>query len=56
MKQYRIQIGSAYNGCIPIKVYWVQKLERGFFSDKWVNIKGFDRYERAKELLDLLND
>lgn len=56
MELYRIEIGSGYNGCMPIKVYWVQKLQSGFFSDKWVNIKGFDRYKGAKELLDLLNN
>lgn len=56
MKRYRIEIGSGYNGCIPITVYWVQRLEQGFFSDKWVNVKGFDRYEDAERLLNLLND
>lgn len=55
MKRYRIITGQGYNGCIPITVYWVQKLQSGFFYDKWVNVKGFDRYERAKQLFDLLN-
>lgn len=54
MARYRITQGDGYNGCIPITVYWVQKLEEGFFFDKWVSIKGFDTYARAKELLDLL--
>lgn len=55
MSRYRIITGSGYNGCIPITVYWVQRLQEGFFYDKWVTIKGFDTYYRAKELLDLLN-
>lgn len=54
MARYRITQGDGYNGCMPITVYWVQKLEEGFFFDKWVTIKGFDTYESAKELLDLL--
>ena len=52
--RYRIQQGSGYSGSIPIPVYWVQKLEEKLFYDKWVNIKGFDTYKRAKELLDYL--
>ena len=54
MKRYRIKQGQGYNGCIPITVYWVQVLKEGFFSDKWENVKGFDTYSRARELLDLL--
>lgn len=53
-KRFRIITGQGYNGCIPITVYWVQKLEQGFFSDKWINIKGFDKFEKAKELLNVL--
>lgn len=55
MERYRIVTGEGYNGCIPITVYWVQKLERGVILDKWINVKGFDRYDRAKQLFDLLN-
>lgn len=54
MERYRIIQGHGYNGCIPITVYWVQIREDGFFSDKWRNIKGFDTYKRAKELLEIL--
>ena len=50
MKRYRIIRGDAYNGCIPITVYWVQVYENGFLSGKWRNVKGFDTYSRAKEL------
>lgn len=57
MKNYRIIQGSGYNGCFPITVYWVQRRVRGGFIrvDKWINIKGFDSYQRAKELLDILS-
>lgn len=51
---YRIMPGSAYNGCIPITVYWVQVRKNTFFGYKWENIKGFDRRSRAEELLNLL--
>lgn len=55
MKRYRIITEQGYNGCIPITVYWVQVLERGFFNSTWRNIKGFDTKSRAIELLELLN-
>ena len=33
---------------------FVQVLKEGFFSDKWVDIKGFGDKERAEELLKTL--
>lgn len=54
-KRFRIIQGSGYNGCIPITVYWVQKLEEKTFTSKWINVKGFDTYSRAKELLEMLS-
>ena len=36
--------------CIPYDGYFVQVLREGLFIDKWVDIKGFDTYERAEEL------
>lgn len=54
MSNYRITTGEAYNGCIPITVYWVQVQKSTFLGSKWENVKGFDTYKRAKELLDLL--
>lgn len=53
-KRYRIVSRSGYNGCIPITIYWVQVYEDGFFSGEWHNVKGFDTYKRAKELLNFL--
>lgn len=56
MERYRIVQGEGYDGCIPITVYWVQVLKRGFWGYKWENIKGFDRYENAKALFLALED
>lgn len=58
MTKYRIEHRYpcyVNGGCIPYDGYFVQKLKEGFFVDKWVDIKGFDTYERAKELLELLD-
>ena len=54
MKNYRIIQGEGYDGCLPIIVYWVQVKKHTTFGEKWTNIKGFDTYERAKELLEIL--
>lgn len=43
-----------YNGCIPITVYMVQKLEEGWLCDKWVNVKGYEDKKKAEQLLKLL--
>ena len=32
---------EAYNGCIPVTVWMVQKYVDHFPFGKWVNIKGF---------------
>lgn len=55
MKRYRIVKGCSYNGCIPITVYWVQVRIDKRFSSEYVNVKGFESYRRAEELLDYLN-
>lgn len=56
MTQYRIKQGEGYDGCIPITVYWVQMStgENFWGETKWKNIKGFDEYDRAKQLLKTL--
>ena len=52
---YRIESRyPCYYGCIPVTRYFVQRLQEGFLFDKWVDIKGFDSYKKAKELLDIL--
>lgn len=52
---YRIQKGEAYSGCIPITVWFVQVKQETTFGHKWVNIKGYDSYDKAKRLLNILN-
>ena len=56
MKRYRIVTGESYSGCIPITVYWVQVRVDRIFTCEYVNVKGFDSYSRAKELLNYLNN
>lgn len=51
MAKYRIVSKyPCYNGCIPFTGYFVQVLRGGIFNCRWVDIKGFDTYERAEEL------
>ena len=56
MKRYRIVKGSSYCGCIPITVYWVQVRVDKMFTCEYVNVKGFESYSRAEELLNNLNN
>lgn len=59
MAKYRIEHRYpcyANSGCIPYDGYFVQKLEEGFFTDKWVDIKGFGDRKKAEELLKILKD
>ena len=41
-------------GCIPYDGYFVQVLQEGFFTDKWVDVKGFGERESAEKLLKAL--
>ena len=56
MKRYRIysEPNGGYNGCFPITVHWVQVRVDTFFGVKWRNVKGFEEYSKAKELLNYL--
>jgi hypothetical protein len=57
MAKYRIKHKYpcyANGGCIPYDGYFVQVLKEGFFSDKWIDIKGFGNKEEAEELLEIL--
>ena len=45
---------NAYDGCIPVTVWMVQKYVRGSIFGKWVNIKGFFDKKKAVALLSLL--
>ena len=33
----------------PDEIFIVQFAQRGFFGIKWISLKGFESYERAKE-------
>lgn len=56
-RNFRIITVPAYNGCLPITAYMVQRRqERRFLSDKWVNVKGYERRMRAEELYKTLAD
>lgn len=53
---YRIKMGQAYDGCIPVTVWYVQMhVTIVFVYAGWVNIKGYDKREKAQRLLDILN-
>ena len=57
MAKYRIEHRYpcyANGSCIPHDGYFVQTLQEGFFTDKWVNIKGFGDRKKAEELLEIL--
>ena len=45
---------NAYDGCIPVTVYMVQKYVGGCIFGKCVNIKGFQYKKRAVALMSLL--
>lgn len=46
---------EAYDGCIPVTVYMVQKYVDCFPCGKWVNIKGFSDEKKAVELMTILH-
>ena len=52
--ELRIIPMNAYDGCIPVTVYMVQKHVGHFPFDKWVNIKGFQDKKKAEALMSLL--
>lgn len=54
MKRVRIHTTREYIGCIPDVVYWVQVWEKSFWGGRWVKVKGFTDYKKAKELYEAL--
>lgn len=53
--KYRIKTKfPCYDGVFPVTGYFVQRLEEGFFRDKWVDVKGFGSREEAEDLLEIL--
>jgi len=55
MERYRIVKEIGYSGWIPIGVDCVQVRKNKRLSSEWVNVKGFDTYRKARELLHVLN-
>ena len=47
---------DAYDGCMPVTVYMVQKYVGGSIFGKWVNIKGCSEKEKAGERMSLLSN
>lgn len=56
MERYRIEKQYTYSGCIPVTVHTVQVLNDGRFCDTWVNVKGYEDYNDAKKLLEILQE
>ena len=52
---YRIQQGQAWYGFTPITVWFVQVKRETRIGYEWINIKGYDSYDKAKRLLHILN-
>lgn len=52
--ELRIIPMEAYDGCIPITIYMVQRYADHLPFGKWVNIKGFSDKKKAEALLSLL--
>lgn len=50
----RIIPKEAYDGCIPVTVYMVQKRVGGCIFGKWVNIKGYSDKRKAAVLMSML--
>lgn len=50
----RIVSMEAYNGCIPVTVWMIQKRVGGYIFGKWVNIKGFTDKRKAAALMSML--
>ena len=55
--RFRMITVQAYNGCLPITAYMIQRLEeRTFLPDKWVNVKGYEDRNKADEIFDILTN
>lgn len=50
----RIVPMEAYDGCIPVTVYMVQKYYEGFIFGRWVNIKGYSDRRKVAALMSML--
>lgn len=56
-KNFRIITVPAYNGCLPITAYMIQRRqERTFFPEKWVNVIGYESRRKAVKMYEELTD
>lgn len=53
--RYKIKLGEAYNGCIPVSVWYVQVKKDTMFGVEWVNVKGYEERRKAEKLLRILS-
>lgn len=51
---YRIVTTTAYDGCMPVTVYVVQKKVEKFFFDEWVDIRAYQSKETALRVMKIL--
>ena len=52
--RYRLKLGEAYNGCIPVSVWYVQVKKDTMCGVEWVNVKGYEERRKAEKLLRIL--
>lgn len=52
--RYRVKSGEAYNGCIPVSVWFVQVKKDTMLGTEWVNVKGYQERRKAEKLLRIL--
>lgn len=53
--RYRIKLGEAYDGCIPVSVWFVQVKKYTMLGVEWVNVKGYEERRKAEKLLRILS-
>ena len=53
--RYRLKLGEAYNGCIPVSVWFVQVKKDTMFGVEWVNVKPYKERSKAEKLLRILS-
>lgn len=54
-RNFRIITVDAYNGCIPITAYMIQRYEeRTFLPGKWIDVKGYEDKKKADLIFETL--
>lgn len=52
--RYRIKLCEAYDGCIPVSVWFVQVKKDTMLGAEWVNVKDYEERRKAEKLLRIL--